>query len=99
MKTIYIAEVKYGQAKITSARVLKDTTRQIRVDEKTEVGLYGRFHYIPGILSKRTYHLFYTLAEAQDFCVEEIGKYIDNQKLSVSLAEAELAKFHKWMRE
>jgi hypothetical protein len=83
MTTIYVAQFKWGEARLVSVEMVKETEKQYQVDKKSEKAILSRI-YVPSRINKddRNYKIFLTLAEAQQHCAamtEEHIHYLDKE--------------------
>lgn len=69
MSEIFIADFAFGSYHIASAKVIKETTNQYKVDRRSVRMVHG-WLYIPSTVNKSKGNTFATLLEAQAWCLK-----------------------------
>jgi len=83
---IFVAEFKYGEARLVKVRVEKETEKTFILTNDRPDKLLG-YVYLPGRLSKSNYHCFDTANDALLYLKECADKHVVDCKRE--LAEAE----------
>ena len=85
MKTIYIADFRYGRANLTKAKLVKETPKRFFVEGADDI--IGHL-YIPYStrLPKGKYGFFFSGQEALAYLVGQAEKYVELQKKNLDNA-------------
>lgn len=74
MKTIYLAEFTYGEYRIVSIEVEKETPKQYQIDRSKITKVHG-WMFVPQRINKSEHHIFDTLNDARIWCLDTMQKY------------------------
>lgn len=96
MTTIYIAKCEYGEPRIISIEVVKETAKQYEVDRSTLKHIRGKM-YFKEYVRKADYNIFPTLHDAQTWCLAQLDMHIQHLQTHIDQAKRAIVELESEM--
>lgn len=97
-RTIYIAQFSFGDYRLASVEVTKETEKQFQVNTKSKKELHG-YVFVPRRLNKDAFNIFETLHSAQFWCLNALRRHLEKLMSETDKVQENMAALEAEMKE